>query len=53
VRELGASHVSVARRRPGLMGKTAWQRFSSNYEQLRTGEGLPLTYDTFFIIAHK
>ena len=53
VRELGANRVSAARRRPGLMGKTAWQRFSNNYERLRSEQGLPLTYDTFFIIAHK
>lgn len=53
VRELGASRVSSTRRRPGLMGKSAWQRFVTNYERQRTGQGLPLTYDTFFITARK
>ena len=53
VRELGANRVLAARRRPGLMGKAAWQRFSNNYERLRNDQGLPLTYDTFFVVAQK
>lgn len=53
VRELGASHVAAKNRRPGLMGKAAWRRFADNYERLRTAQGLPLTYDTYFILARK
>ncbi|CAG4883026.1 Malonyl-[acyl-carrier protein] O-methyltransferase [Georgfuchsia toluolica] len=53
VRELGASHVAARNRRPGLMGKTAWRRFSDNFERMRTSCGLPLTYDTYFILAQK
>ena len=53
VRELGANHVAARNRRPGLMGKTAWRRFSDNFERLRTPRGLPLTYDTYFILAKK
>lgn len=53
VRELGASHVAPANRRPGLMGKAAWQQFEYNYEQMRTGRGLPLSYDTYFIVARR
>lgn len=53
VRELGASHVAAQNRRPGLMGKRAWQRFAENYEAMRVAEGLPLSYDTYFILASK
>lgn len=53
VRELGANHVAAKNRRPGLMGKAAWRRFADNYEQMRAVQGLPLTYDTFFILAKK
>jgi malonyl-CoA O-methyltransferase len=53
VRELGASHVVSKNRRPGLMGKTAWRHFTDNYEQMRTAHGLPLTYDTYFIVARN
>lgn len=53
VRELGANHVTAGNRRPGLMGKVAWQRFQANYEKMRTAQGLPLTYSTFFIVGRK
>jgi len=53
VRELGANHVAARNRRPGLMGKNAWRRFADNYECMRTSHGLPLTYDTYFILARK
>ncbi|MFY9327904.1 MAG: malonyl-ACP O-methyltransferase BioC [Georgfuchsia sp.] len=51
VRELGANHVVAKNRRPGLMGKAAWRRFVDNIERMRTSHGLPLTYDTYFILA--
>lgn len=53
VRDLGANRVVVGNRRPGLMGKAAWRRFAENYERLRATQGLPLTYDTYFIVARK
>lgn len=53
VRELGASHVAARNRRPGLMGKSTWRRFADNYERMRTAQGLPLTYDTYFVLARK
>jgi malonyl-CoA O-methyltransferase len=53
VRDLGANRVAARNRRPGLMGKAAWQRFAGNYECMRTTQGLPLTYDTYFILARK
>ncbi|MBS0324748.1 MAG: methyltransferase domain-containing protein [Proteobacteria bacterium] len=53
VRELGASRVTGAGRRTGLMGKVAWQRFAANYEALRQPRGLPLSYDVFFILGQR
>ena len=53
VRDLGANRVAPGNRRPGLMGKAAWRRFADNYERLSTPRGLPLTYDTCFILAKK
>ena len=53
VRDLGANHVAASNRRPGLMGKLAWRRFVDNYERMRTPQGLPLTYDTYFMVAKK
>ena len=53
VRELGANHVAARNRRPGMMGKMAWRHFVDNYERMRTPNGLPLTYDIYFILACK
>ena len=53
VRDLGANRVAKGNRRPGLMGKAAWRRFTGNYERMRTAQGLPLTYDTYFVLASK
>ena len=53
VRDLGANRVRGDNRRSGLMGKTAWQRLLAAYEALRQPEGLPLSYDTFFLYAEK
>lgn len=53
VRELGANRVTGGNRRAGLMGKRAWQRLVAAYEAQRAPEGLPLSYDTFFIYAEK
>ncbi len=53
VRELGANHVAASNRRSGLMGKAAWRRFADNYERMRTSSGLPLSYDTYIILARR
>lgn len=53
VRDLGANRVTSHLRRRGLMGKSAWQRFADNYARLATSQGLPLTYDTYFLLALK
>ena len=53
VRELGANRVVGGNRRSGLLGKAAWQRLLAAYDAQRTAQGLPLSYDTFFIYAEK
>ncbi len=53
VRDLGANRVRGDNRRTGLMGKAAWRRFSEAYEAQRSGQGLPLTYETTFLYAEK
>ena len=53
VRDLGANHVAARNRRRGLMGKSAWRRFAANGERMRTSSGLPVTYDTYLLIARK
>jgi len=53
VRELGANRVTGGNRRSGLMGKAAWQRLLAAYETQRSAQGLPLSYDTFFLYAEK
>lgn len=53
VRDLGANRITGGNRRTGLMGKQAWRRLVEAYEAHRTSNGLPLSYDTFFIYAEK
>lgn len=53
VRDLGANRITGGNRRTGLMGKQAWRRMVDAYEVHRTADGLPLSYDTFFIYAEK
>lgn len=53
VRQLGANRVTGSNRRPGLMGRRAWQHFVENYERQRVPSGLPLGYDTVLICAEK
>ncbi|HEY3433836.1 MAG TPA: malonyl-ACP O-methyltransferase BioC [Rhodocyclaceae bacterium] len=53
VRDLGANRVTGGNRRSGLMGKAAWLKLQAAYEALRIPQGLPLSYDTFFIYAEK
>ena len=50
VKAVGAREVE--QRRPRPFGRTAWQAVTARYEQLREPEGLPLTYDVVWLIAH-
>ena len=51
LRTLGAH--SLKERRPGLLGRRAWQGIQARYEAFREPEGLPLTYDTLYLHAKK
>lgn len=46
----GADHVSGA---SGLTGKNAWQAMVAAYEEKRTAQGLPLTWQVLFLDAEK
>jgi malonyl-CoA O-methyltransferase len=50
-KQIGANYV--AGRQSGLTGKMRWQRFAKAYEQFRTPQGLPLTYQVLQIQAIK
>jgi malonyl-CoA O-methyltransferase len=43
IKAVGANQIGPARR-PGLMGRDAWQKLEDTYEKKRTSRGLPLTY---------
>ena len=49
---IGAHNVTAGRK-PGLMGKTAWQRLEANYETLRRNGKLPATYEVVYGHAWK
>ena len=51
IKTLGAHNTGAARRKP--LGKTAWARLQAAYEQHRSANGLPASYDTFWLIAEK
>ena len=51
IKTLGAHQTGAARRKP--LGKSAWARLQAAYEQHRCAEGLPASYDTFWLIAEK
>lgn len=50
VKETGANQVSGPRR-PGLLGRRAFQVAESRYEEFREAAGLPLRYDVLLITA--
>jgi len=50
VKAVGAREVE--QRRPRPFGRAAWQAVTARYERLREPEGLPLTYDVVWLIAH-
>ena len=51
IKTLGAHQTGAARRKP--LGKSAWARLQAAYEQHRSANGLPASYDTFWLIAEK
>lgn len=52
LKALGASHVG-GQRRPGLLGRHAWQTIEARYESHRTAAGLPLRYEVHLCTARK
>ena len=52
LKALGANQV-VAGRRPGLMGRKAWQAIEQRYEALRAAAGLPVTFEVIVCTAVK
>ena len=52
VKEIGANSVGEGARN-GLLGRSAWQRLQTAYEQHRTPAGLPARYDVILAYARK
>jgi len=52
IKSIGANQVGPARR-PGLMGRNAWEKLEADYEKRRTPRGLPLTYQVVLGYARK
>ena len=51
IKTLGAHQTGAAHRPP--LGKSAWLRLVAAYEAYRGPNGLPASYDTFWLIAEK
>ncbi|HKO88929.1 MAG TPA: malonyl-ACP O-methyltransferase BioC [Burkholderiales bacterium] len=49
---LGANNATSGRAR-GLTGRHRWRQMIARYERLRSGAGLPATYELIFVIARK
>lgn len=52
LRDLGANHLHAGRR-PYLRARTQWQQLHSAYEQLRTPQGLPLSWKIIYLVLKK
>lgn len=52
VKAIGANTLGAGRR-TGMMGRNAWQALAAAYEQHRTPDGLPASYDVIFLTARK
>ncbi|MBI5786839.1 MAG: malonyl-ACP O-methyltransferase BioC [Rhodocyclales bacterium] len=52
LKALGANQVGT-RRRPGLMGRAAWQTVEHRYEAWREAAGLPATFEVVLCTASK
>ena len=52
LKAIGAHNATAGRAR-GLTGKRGWQAMLANYETLRADQGLPATYELFYVSARK
>ena len=52
LKAIGAHNATAGRSR-GLTGKRGWQAMLANYETRRVAEGLPATYELFYVRASK
>ena len=52
VKAIGANPVGAGAR-SGMMGRSAWQALETAYEQQRTPDGLPASYDVIFAYAER
>ncbi len=52
VKAIGANALGAGRR-PGMMGKAAWQALAAAYERQRDADGLPASYDVILLTARK
>jgi malonyl-CoA O-methyltransferase len=52
LKALGANEVG-GQRRPGLLGRRAWQTIEARYESHRTAAGLPTSYEVHLCTARK
>ncbi|HEX5804248.1 MAG TPA: methyltransferase domain-containing protein, partial [Azospira sp.] len=52
VKAIGANALGAGRR-PGMMGKAAWQALTAAYEAQRVPQGLPASYDVVLLTARK
>jgi malonyl-CoA O-methyltransferase len=52
LKALGANQVGGSRR-PGLMGRSAWQAIEQRYESQREAAGLPATFEVILCTASK
>ncbi len=52
-KQLGASYSGGQSNVAGLAGRRSWQRFAEAYQQKRTTQGLPLSYQVLLMFGHK
>ncbi len=52
LKSLGAHNVNAGQPQ-GLTGRARAQQFKAAYESLRCSQGLPASYEVFYLIAHK
>ena len=52
IKEIGAHNVGEDSRQ-GMLGRTAWRQVETAYEQFRTPEGLPASYDVLLGYARR
>ena len=52
LKAIGAHNATAGRAR-GLTGKRGWQAMLANYETRRMSNGLPATYELFYVSARK